>query len=104
VRTHVFFEVAGGDRLAAAVNDVFHPAGDLQVAVGAPADQVTAAAKAVRVLFLDNGRLVEDGPVDELLSAGGRFDEFWRQQQERRRVANPCRLEVAVRPRGHGVC
>jgi ATP-binding cassette subfamily B protein IrtB len=35
-----------------------------------------------RVLFLDDGRVVEDGSVDELLSAGGRFDEFWRQQQD----------------------
>ena len=35
-----------------------------------------------RVLFLDNGRVVEDGTVDGLLSAGGRFDEFWRQQQD----------------------
>jgi hypothetical protein len=35
-----------------------------------------------RVLVLDNGRVVEDGSVDELLSAGGRFDEFWRQQQD----------------------
>ena len=32
--------------------------------------------------FLDNGRVIEDGRVDELLSAGGRFDEFWRQQQD----------------------
>ena len=35
-----------------------------------------------RVLFLDNGRVVEDGTVHGLLSAGGRFDEFWRQQQD----------------------
>ncbi|HUH69455.1 MAG TPA: ABC transporter ATP-binding protein [Mycobacterium sp.] len=34
------------------------------------------------VLFLDNGRVIEDGPVDELLAAGGRFDEFWRHQHE----------------------
>jgi len=26
--------------------------------------------------------VVEDGSVDELLSAGGRFEEFWRQQQD----------------------
>ena len=35
-----------------------------------------------RVLFLDNGRVVEDGTVDELLTAGGRFSEFWRQQHD----------------------
>jgi ATP-binding cassette subfamily B protein IrtB len=35
-----------------------------------------------RVLFVDNGRVVEDGSIDELLTAGGRFSEFWRQQHE----------------------
>ncbi|MEO6794006.1 MAG: ABC transporter ATP-binding protein [Mycobacterium sp.] len=35
-----------------------------------------------RVLFVDGGRIVEDGTIDELRSAGGRFDEFWRQQQD----------------------
>ncbi|SPM35677.1 ABC-type multidrug transport system, ATPase and permease component [Mycobacterium rhizamassiliense] len=35
-----------------------------------------------RVLFVDNGKIVEDGTVDELLATGGRFDEFWRQQHE----------------------
>jgi ATP-binding cassette subfamily B protein IrtB len=32
------------------------------------------------VLFVDDGRIVEDGGVDELLAAGGRFAEFWSQQ------------------------
>ena len=35
-----------------------------------------------RVLFLDDGKIVEDGAVDELLAAGGRFGEFWRQQHD----------------------
>lgn len=35
-----------------------------------------------RVVFLEDGRVVEDGPVDELLAAGGRFAAFWRQQDE----------------------
>jgi ATP-binding cassette subfamily B protein IrtB len=33
-----------------------------------------------RVIFLDDGRVVEDGTVDELLAAGGRFARFWRDQ------------------------
>lgn len=46
------------------------------------AHRLASISHADRVLFLDNGRLVEDGSVDELLSAGGRFGEFWRQQHE----------------------
>jgi len=46
------------------------------------AHRLASLRHADRVLFLDNGRVVEDGPVDGLLSAGGRFDEFWRQQQD----------------------
>ncbi|MFN8228743.1 MAG: ABC transporter ATP-binding protein [Mycobacterium sp.] len=34
-----------------------------------------------RVLFISDGAVVEDGPVDELLAAAGRFAEFWRHQQ-----------------------
>jgi ATP-binding cassette, subfamily B, bacterial IrtB/YbtQ len=44
------------------------------------AHRLASIRHADRVLFLDNGRVVEDGSVDELLSAGGRFKEFWRQQ------------------------
>jgi ATP-binding cassette, subfamily B, bacterial IrtB/YbtQ len=46
------------------------------------AHRLASIRHADRVLFLDDGRVVEDGPIDELLSAGGRFDEFWRQQQD----------------------
>jgi ATP-binding cassette, subfamily B, bacterial IrtB/YbtQ len=46
------------------------------------AHRLASIRHADRVLFLDNGRVVEDGSVDELLTAGGRFDEFWRQQHE----------------------
>jgi ATP-binding cassette, subfamily B, bacterial IrtB/YbtQ len=46
------------------------------------AHRLASIRHADRVLFLDNGSVVEDGPVDQLLSAGGRFDEFWRQQQD----------------------
>ena len=46
------------------------------------AHRLASIRHADRVLFLDDGRVVEDGSVDELLSAGGRFGEFWRQQQD----------------------
>lgn len=46
------------------------------------AHRLASIRHADRVLFLDNGRLVEDGSIDELLVAGGRFGEFWRQQHE----------------------
>ena len=49
MRTQVLFDVGRGDGFAAAVDDVFHPAGDFQVAVGVPSDQVAAAVEAVRV-------------------------------------------------------
>jgi ATP-binding cassette subfamily B protein IrtB len=34
-----------------------------------------------RVLFVDGGRVLEDGTIDDLLAAGGRFGEFWNQQR-----------------------
>ncbi|MCV7285599.1 ABC transporter ATP-binding protein [Mycolicibacterium wolinskyi] len=46
------------------------------------AHRLASIRHADRVLFLDAGRIVEDGSIDELLAAGGRFDEFWRQQHE----------------------
>ena len=46
------------------------------------AHRLASISQAGRVLFLDDGRVIEDGTVDELLAAGGRFDEFWRQQHE----------------------
>lgn len=46
------------------------------------AHRLASIRHADRVLFLDGGRIVEDGTIDGLLAAGGRFDEFWRQQHE----------------------
>lgn len=46
------------------------------------AHRLASIRHADRVLFLDDGRVVEDGTVDELLAAGGQFHEFWRQQHE----------------------
>lgn len=44
------------------------------------AHRLASIRTADRVLFLEDGRVVEDGTVEELLSADGRFAEFWRQQ------------------------
>ncbi|MFI5511042.1 ABC transporter ATP-binding protein [Mycobacterium sp. NPDC051804] len=41
-----------------------------------------AIRNADRVLFVDSGRIVEQGTIDELNQRGGRFAEFWRQQQQ----------------------
>jgi ATP-binding cassette subfamily B protein IrtB len=46
------------------------------------AHRLASIRRADRVLFVENGRVIEDGGVDELLAAGGRFSEFWRQQHE----------------------
>ena len=46
------------------------------------AHRLASIGHADRVLFLDDGRVVEDGTVEELRAAGGRFAEFWRQHHE----------------------
>ncbi|WP_319457171.1 MULTISPECIES: ABC transporter ATP-binding protein [unclassified Mycobacterium] len=45
------------------------------------AHRLASIRHADRVLFVDDGRVVEDGTIDELRAAGGRFDEFWNQQR-----------------------
>lgn len=44
------------------------------------AHRLASIRAADRVVFVEDGRVVEQGGVDELLAAGGRFAEFWRQQ------------------------
>lgn len=44
------------------------------------AHRLTSIRAVDRVVFLEEGRIVEDGTVDGLLAAGGRFAGFWRQQ------------------------
>lgn len=41
-----------------------------------------AIRNADTVLFVDSGRIVEQGAIDELTRRGGRFAEFWRRQQQ----------------------
>ncbi|MFT4225262.1 ABC transporter ATP-binding protein, partial [Micropruina sp.] len=45
------------------------------------AHRLASIRNADRILFLDEGRIIEDGSIAELLAADGRFAEFWRQQQ-----------------------
>lgn len=44
------------------------------------AHQLESIRAADRVVFLEAGRVVEDGTVEGLLADGGRFAMFWRQQ------------------------
>lgn len=46
------------------------------------AHRLASIRHADRVLFVDDGRIVEDGTIEQLRAAGGRFDEFWRQQHD----------------------
>jgi ATP-binding cassette subfamily B protein IrtB len=54
------------------------------------AHRLASIRHADRVLFVESGRIVEDGTIDELISAGGRFAEFWQQQ----RAASDWRLSA----------
>jgi len=41
------------------------------------AHRMRTVQRADRVVFLDGGRIVEEGGHDELLGRGGRYAEFW---------------------------
>jgi ABC-type multidrug transport system fused ATPase/permease subunit len=41
------------------------------------AHRLSTAARADRVLVLDHGRLVEDGPHEELVAAGGTYSRMY---------------------------
>ncbi|CAJ1582683.1 ABC transporter ATP-binding protein [[Mycobacterium] wendilense] len=45
------------------------------------AHRLASIRHADRVLFVEAGRIVEDGSIEALLAADGRFAEFWTQQQ-----------------------
>jgi len=44
------------------------------------AHRLSSIAAADRVLFMEGGRIIEDGSIEELLAAKGRFADFWAQQ------------------------
>ncbi|WP_157129112.1 ABC transporter ATP-binding protein, partial [Nocardia amamiensis] len=41
------------------------------------AHRLRTVRRADRIVFLDNGRIVEEGSHDELLRSGGRYADFW---------------------------
>lgn len=44
------------------------------------AHRLASIRTADRVVFIEGGRVVEDGTVADLLATGGRFARFWREQ------------------------
>lgn len=45
------------------------------------AHRLASIRTADRILFLENGQIVEDGSITALLKANGRFASFWKQQE-----------------------
>ncbi|MDO5726728.1 MAG: ABC transporter ATP-binding protein [Bowdeniella nasicola] len=46
------------------------------------AHRLSTIAHAERVLFIDDGKIIEDGTPEQLRKSGGRFAEFWEHQRD----------------------
>ncbi|GAA1549380.1 ABC transporter ATP-binding protein [Nocardioides humi] len=46
------------------------------------AHRLSTIARADQIAFLEDGRIVECGTLDELLAAGGRFADYWRLREQ----------------------
>jgi ATP-binding cassette, subfamily B, heavy metal transporter len=53
------------------------------------AHRLSTIVDADEILVMEHGRIIERGSFGELLSAGGRFAEMWRLQQEQKRQPAP---------------
>jgi len=56
------------------------------------AHRLTTLRHASRIVAIEEGRIVEDGPHDALLRTGGRYAQLWRLQS-----AEPEPLDAAIR-------
>ena len=56
--------------------------------VVAVAHRLSSIARFERVVFLDHGRVIEDGAPAELMRHGGAFERLWRMQEEELQRAN----------------
>jgi ATP-binding cassette, subfamily B, bacterial len=62
----------------------------------AVAHRLSTIAGFDRIVVLENGRIVEDGPPAHLLRVGGSFARLWAMQQEE--LERPDRRPHALRP------
>ena len=42
---------------------------------------LTTIKNADKVVVIEGGRLIEEGPIDELLDKKGKFYEYWQEQK-----------------------
>ena len=61
---------------------VFIPAWDEECSIATVVADVRRSLPEVDILVVDDGRIVEDGTVEDLRRRGGLFDRMWRLQAE----------------------